>query len=139
MEKEILETLSNLRSEVEDLKKVASFLNNEEPSDKDKITVCSTMNCENTGVILDKMEEGNSLENAFNKVVRPYSDALTMCAQNGRTLDNDFMHEFTTHHVNATLNICANLFIAKGVAKNKDSLDFLKSKIRECLVYIDNL
>lgn len=139
MEEEILSGLESLRKELENLGHEVSLLSNEEPTDHEKIVACNAMNSHETDFILEKVQEGDSLEEAFNKTVRTYDDALTMCAKDGSTLNNAFIHEFTVHHVNAVLGICANLLMSESVTKNKDSIDLLKSKIRECLVYIDNL
>ena len=72
-------------------------------------------------------------------MIRSYDDALAKCLDAGAKADDEFMYEFTVHYLNTILSLVANLFMANDFAKDKDNLAFLKSKVRECLIYIDRL
>lgn len=87
----------------------------------------------------DEMKDGKSVVEATSKYIRSFDEALSKCLEEGATADDEFMYGFTTHYLYTILTLVANLFMKEGFAKNRDNLAFLKSKVRECLVYIDRL
>lgn len=90
--------------------------------------------------IVKNMKEINvSLEKAFDDEIRSYEDALAKCLDAGATADDDFVHDFTSHYIYNLLGIAANLFALENFTKDKDNLDFLRTKVKECLKYMDRL
>lgn len=97
-------------------------------------------NLRTTQKIVKNMEDNNiSLEEAFNGEIRTYEDALAKCLEAGATANDEFMHDFTSHYTYNVLGISANLFALEDFTKDKDNLDFLRTKVKECLKYIDRL
>lgn len=92
-----------------------------------------------THSILKNMDKGKSLVEASSDIIRSYDDALAKCLEAGAKADDEFMYVFTTQYLTTILSLVANLFTVKDFAKDKDNLAFLKSKVRECLIYIDIL
>lgn len=89
--------------------------------------------------IIKDMKKGKSLVEASSEMIRSYDDALAKCLDAGAKADDEFMYDFTVHYLNTILSLVANLFMVNDFAKDKDNLAFLKSKVRECLIYIDRL
>lgn len=89
--------------------------------------------------IMDIMAEDKTLVEASSEMIRSYDDALAKCLDAGAKADDEFMYDFTVHYLNTILSLVANLFMVDNFAKDKDNLAFLKSKVRECLIYIDRL
>lgn len=89
--------------------------------------------------IIKDMKKGKSLVEASSEMIRSYDDALAKCLDAGAKANDEFMYEFTVHYLNTILSLVANLFLVEDFAKDKDNLAFLKSKVRECLIYIDRL
>ena len=89
--------------------------------------------------IIKDMKKGKSLVEASSDMIRSYDDALAKCLDAGAKADDEFMYDFTVHYLNTILSLVANLFLVEDFAKDKDNLAFLKSKVRECLIYIDRL
>ena len=81
----------------------------------------------------------NNLEDSFNEEIRSYENALSKCLEAGATANDDFIKDFTAHYISTLLGVFSNLLVLKDILENKDSVDFIKNKIKECLVYIDRL
>lgn len=92
-----------------------------------------------TQAILGYLMEGKTIVEASSKCLRSYDDALAKCLDKGAKADDDFMYAFTVNYLCNILGIISNLFLVEDFAKDKDNLAFLKSKVRECLIYIDRL
>lgn len=105
----------------------------------DKIRHKSAENMVVVSEIIKDMKKGKSLVEASSEMIRSYDDALAKCLDAGAKADDEFMYEFTVHYLNTILSLVANLFLVEDFAKDKDNLAFLKSKVRECLIYIDRL
>ena len=105
----------------------------------DKIGHKSAENMVVVSEIIKDMKKGKSLVEASSEMIRSYDDALAKCLDAGAKADDEFMYEFTVHYLNTILSLVANLFLVEDFAKDKDNLAFLKSKVRECLIYIDRL
>lgn len=80
-----------------------------------------------------------SLVEAYSNVLRSYDDALAKCIEAGAEEDDDFIHKFTIHYVNTLLAIIANLLLMDEITGDKKNIAFIKSKIKESLLYIDKL
>lgn len=89
--------------------------------------------------IIKELEKGKSIVEASSKNLRSYDDALAKCLDIGAKADDEFMYDFTTQYINTILSLVANLCLVKDFAKDGDNLAFIKSKVRECLIYIDRL
>ena len=105
----------------------------------DKIRHKSAENMVVVSEIIKDMKKSKSLVEASSEMIRSYDDALAKCLDAGAKADDEFMYEFTVHYLNTILSLVANLFLVEDFAKDKDNLAFLKSKVRECLIYIDRL
>lgn len=105
----------------------------------DKIRHKSAENMVVVSEIIKDMKKAKSLVEASSEMIRSYDDALAKCLDAGAKADDEFMYEFTVHYLNTILSLVANLFLVEDFAKDKDNLAFLKSKVRECLIYIDRL
>lgn len=105
----------------------------------DKIRHKSAENMVVVSEIIKDMKKGKSLVEASSEMIRSYDDALAKCLDAGAKADDEFMYDFTVHYLNTILSLVANLFLVEDFAKDKDNLAFLKSKVRECLIYIDRL
>ena len=105
----------------------------------DKIRHKSAENMVVVSEIIKDMKKGKSLVEASSEMIRSYDDALAKCLDAGAKADDEFMYDFTVHYLNTILSLVANLFLVEDFAKDKDNLAFLKSKLRECLIYIDRL
>ena len=105
----------------------------------DKIRHKSAENMVVVSEIIKDIKKGKSLVEASSEMIRSYDDALAKCLDAGAKADDEFMYEFTVHYLNTILSLVANLFLVEDFAKDKDNLAFLKSKVRECLIYIDRL
>lgn len=105
----------------------------------DKIRHKSAENMVVVSEIIKDMKKGKSLVEASSEMIRSYDDALAKCLDAGAKANDEFMYEFTVHYLNTILSLVANLFLVEDFAKDKDNLAFLKSKVRECLIYIDRL
>ena len=105
----------------------------------DKIGHKSAENMVVVSEIIKDMKKGKSLVEASSEMIRSYDDALAKCWDADAKADDEFMYEFTVHYLNTILSLVANLFLVEDFAKDKDNLAFLKSKVRECLIYIDRL
>lgn len=105
----------------------------------DKIRHKSAENMVVVSEIIKDMKKDKSLVEASSEMIRSYDDALAKCLDAGAKADDEFMYGFTVHYLNTILSLVANLFLVEDFAKDKDNLAFLKSKVRECLIYIDRL
>ena len=105
----------------------------------DKIRHKSAENMVVVSEIIKDMKKSKSLVEASSEMIRSYDDALAKCLDAGAKADDEFMYECTVHYLNTILSLVANLFLVEDFAKDKDNLAFLKSKVRECLIYIDRL
>jgi len=125
----------------EELKKMLKELQKElenENTDIDDIRKQAAINFIALNYILKKTKEKTIVE-ATSEVIRSYDDSLAKCLEAGAKMDDDFNYDFTTRYINTILSLVANLFLVTDFAKDKDNLAFLKSKVRESLVYIDRL
>ena len=129
MKEKLLEMLKELK---EDLVK-------QEKYDTDGLGRTSAINLIAAKAILDQMKEGKTLVEASSKVVRSYDDALAKCLDEGQKADDEFMYDFTTNYLNSMLGILSCLFVVPEFAKDRENRAFLKSKVREALIYIDRL
>lgn len=89
--------------------------------------------------ILHSVNEGKSIIEASNEFIRSYDEALALCLKAGANDDEPFRYDFTTYYINTLLSLVANLISIKDFAKDPKNRAFLKSKIRESLIYIDML
>lgn len=128
MKEELIKLLNEMKENLE-----------KEDFNEEKVTKDAAINTVATIKILDSMKEGKTLVEASSSLVRSFDDALSKCLENGAAADDEFMYNFTTNYLNTQLGILSGLFSVKDIAKNRDNLAFLKSKVRECLVYIDRL
>ena len=126
MKEELINMLEELKEELKN-------------DSKDKIRHKSAENMVVVSEIIKDMKKGKSLVEASSEMIRSYDDALAKCLDAGAKADDEFMYEFTVHYLNTILSLVANLFLVEDFAKDKDNLAFLKSKVRECLIYIDRL
>lgn len=138
MEKDIIKDLEEI---LEQLKST----NNKTELKIEELTEATAINLVRTIEILYAVKKGKSLVEASSKFVRSYDDALAQCLKIGAEdnedfKDNeDFRYDFTTQYMNSILSLVANLVFVKDFAKDDKNRAFLKSKIRECLIYIDML
>ena len=126
MKEELLEMLEELKEELKD-------------SSMDDIRHKSAENMIVTQAILEYLKEGKNIVEASSKIIRSYDDALGKCLDRGAKADDEFMYAFTTTYLSTLLGMIANLCLVKDFAKNRDNIAFIKSKVRECLIYIDRL
>lgn len=126
MKEELINMLEELKEELKN-------------DSSDKIRHKSAENMVVVSEIIKDMKKGKSLVEASSEMIRSYDDALAKCLDAGAKADDEFMYEFTVHYLNTILSLVANLFLVEDFAKDKDNLAFLKSKVRECLIYIDRL
>lgn len=127
MKEELLEMLKELKEELEN-----------ENTDMDDIRKQIIMNFMVLKDILKRTKEKTIVE-ATSEIIRSYDDSLAKCLEAGAKMDDEFNYAFTTKYINTILSLVANLFLVTDFAKDKDNLAFLKSKVRECLIYIDRL
>lgn len=109
---------------------------------KENIKNLSRVSASNIAVcnnILEDIKE-MSLVEAVNKYIRSYDESLAYCLEKGASEDDEqFMYDFTTAYLNTILALVSNLFLVDNFAKKSSNRAFLKSKVRECLIYIDRL
>lgn len=127
-EKEIIEKLEELKNLLED-----------EDSNMDYIRQKAAVNLAVLTSILNDLKEGKHIVEALSEVLRSYDDALAKCLEAGAKADAEFMYDFTTHYLNSILSLAGNLCLVKDFLKDSEHLAFIKSKVRECLIYIDRL
>lgn len=96
-------------------------------------------NLEGTIDILNIINKGKSISEAFDDKIRSYESALARCLDNGATADSEFLSKFTSAYIHEVLGIISNLVSIKGITKDKDNVEFLKEKTKECLKYMDRL
>lgn len=123
---------------LEDVKKLKEKLGMKEIEEPKEIETASFVNLKSSCNILDGLDD-KSLDDAFNDEIRSYENALAKCLEAGATADDDFIRDFTTHYMSTVLGIMSNLLITKEVFEDKDNIDFIKSKIKDCLKYMDRL
>ena len=125
----------------EELKKMLKELQEElenENTDIDDIRKQVIINFIVLKDILKRTKEKTIVE-ATSEIIRSYDDSLAKCLEAGAKMDDAFNYDFTTRYINTILSLVANLFLVTDFAKDKDNLAFLKSKVKESLVYIDRL
>lgn len=97
-------------------------------------------NLRTTQRIVKTMEEDNkTLEESLNNEIRSYENALAKCLEIGATADDEFMHNFTSHYIYNVLGVTANIFALEDFTKDKDNVEFLRNKVKECLKYMDRI
>ena len=133
MEKEVKEELKKMLQEMSD------DIANKGKYNTGDLTKNTAENLIKTIEILHAMNNGATIMEATTKFIRAYEEAYGMCLKNGAEDNDEFKYDFTTYYINAILSLVANLISIKDFAKNDRNRAFLKSKIRECLIYIDML
>lgn len=122
---------------LEDLKNVKEKLGIN--SHEDMLIETTSFHSRKTAQNVFKNLKNNNLEGAFNEEIRSYEDALSKCLEAGATANDEFMHDFTANYISTLLGVFSNLLITKKVFGDKESVDFIKSKIKDCLKYMDRL
>ena len=126
IKKELINALKEVKKDLED-------------DSLDEIRHKVANNLVTTHIIVKDIKDGKNIVEAVSEMIRSYDDALAKCLEAGAKADDDFMYDFTVNYLNTILSLVANLFLVTDFAKDKDNLAFLKSKVRECLIYIDRL
>lgn len=126
IKKELINALKEVKKDLED-------------DSLDEIRHKVANNLVTTHIIVKDIKDGKNIVEAVSEMIRSYDDALAKCLEAGAKADDEFMYDFTVHYLNTILSLVANLFLVEDFAKDKDNLAFLKSKVRECLIYIDRL
>lgn len=126
IKKELINALKEVKKDLED-------------DSLDEIRHKVASNLATTHIIVKDIKDGKNIVEAVSNMLRSYDDALAKCLEAGAKADDDFMYDFTVNYLNTILSLVANLFLVTDFAKDKDNLAFLKSKVRECLIYIDRL
>lgn len=133
MEKDIIKELEEILKELKSAKNDATQLKIEE------LKEATANNLIRAIEVIYAMSKGKSVVEASNKFIRSYDEALAKCLKTGAEDTDDFRYDFTTYYMNVILSLVANLVFVKDFAKDDKNRAFLKSKIRECLIYIDML